>query len=228
MPINTIVFDAYGTLFDVAGAARLVAAEPGQSALAAVWPRLAEDWRRKQLEYTWLRAIMGCHADFASVTADALDWAMEAAGLADAGLRTRLLALYDHLPAYPDVPDALDRLAARGATLAILSNGTPAMLATATRTAGTGTRFAAILSVEEVGVYKPHASVYGLVARHLGARGDDVLFVSSNGWDVAGAAGFGFTTAWINRSRLPVDRLPFVPHHIALDLSTLADIPGLP
>ncbi len=171
MPISTIVFDAYGTLFDVAGAARLAATEPGQSALAAVWPRLAEDWRRKQLEYTWLRAIMGCHADFASVTADALDWAMEAAGLADAGLRARLLALYDHLPAYPDVPDALDRLAARGATLAILSNGTPAMLAeAATRAAGIGTRFAALLSVEEVGVYKPHTSVYGMVARHLGAR----------------------------------------------------------
>jgi 2-haloacid dehalogenase len=228
MPISTIVFDAYGTLFDVAGAARLAATEPDQSALAAVWPRLAEDWRRKQLEYTWLRSIMGCHADFASVTADALDWAMEAAGLADAGLRARLLALYDHLPAYPDVPDALDRLAARGATLAILSNGTPAMLEAATRAAGIGTRFAALLSVEEVGVYKPHTSVYGMVARHLGARADEVLFVSSNGWDVAGAAGFGFTTVWINRNQLPIDRLPFAPHHIAPDLSTLPHIAGLP
>jgi 2-haloacid dehalogenase len=193
MPISTIVFDAYGTLFDVAGAARLAATEPDQSALAAVWPRLAEDWRRKQLEYTWLRTIMGCHADFASVTAD-----------------------------------ALDRLAARGATLAILSNGTPAMLEAATRAAGIGTRFAALLSVEGVGVYKPHTSVYGMVARHLGARADEVLFVSSNGWDVAGAAGFGFTPVWINRNRLPVDRLPFAPHHIAPDLSTLPDIPGLP
>lgn len=121
MTITTCVFDAYGTLFDVAGAARLAAAEPGQTALAKLWPQLAEDWRRKQLEYTWLRAITGDHTDFRQVTEDGLDWAMEAAGLSDPALRSRLMALYNELPAYDEVPDMLKTLKSKGYATAILS-----------------------------------------------------------------------------------------------------------
>jgi 2-haloacid dehalogenase len=221
MPVATVIFDAYGTLFDVAGAARRAAAEPGGERLGAIWPKLAEDWRRKQLEYTWLRAIMGQHADFAQVTADGLDWALDASGIDDAALRARLLALYDELPAYPEVPAMLDALKAMGLPRAILSNGTPAMLAAATRSAGIETLLDACLSVESVGIFKPDPRVYALVTAHFDCPAGEVLFVSSNGWDVAGASAFGFRTLWVNRAGLPVDRLPARPHHILPDLAGL-------
>jgi 2-haloacid dehalogenase len=216
MALTTLIFDAYGTLFDVAGAARIAAAEA--PALAGIWPRLAADWRAKQLEYTWLRAIMGDHRDFAGVTADALDWAMAAQGV-DAGLRARLLALYDDLPAYAEVPGVLAALP--GARKAILSNGTPAMLARACASAGIAVHFEALLSVEEVGIYKPATAVYDLVQAQMGVARDQVMFVSSNGWDVAGAARYGFRTVWVNRGGLPVDRLSHAPAHIIPDLTHL-------
>lgn len=223
--IRLIVFDAYGTLFDVAGAARRAATEPGAGAWAALWPRLAEDWRRKQLEYTWLRAITGEHAPFDRVTADALDWALEAQGIAGPALRARLLALYDELPAYPEVPAALATLGAQGLPLAILSNGSPRMLAAAIRAAGLEGVFDAVLSVEQAGVFKPAARVYDLVGARFDTLPGQVLFVSSNGWDAAGAAGYGFVTAWINRAGLPQDRLPHVPAHVLPDLAALARLP---
>jgi 2-haloacid dehalogenase len=226
MPISTVVFDAYGTLFDVAGAARAAAREPGREALARLWPALAENWRRKQLEYTWLRAISSEHADFETVTRDALDWALDAAGLSDPALRDRLIRLYDVLPAYPEVPDVLVRLQAAGFTLAILSNGTPRMLASAVASAGIGSCLAAVLSVEAVRIYKPAHAVYSLVPDRLGCDPADVIFVSSNGWDIAGAAGFGFQTVWVNRAGHPVDRLPHRPARIAQDLSVLLAMPG--
>lgn len=222
MRYSALVFDAYGTLFDVAGAARAASREPGQAALAALWPRLAEDWRRKQLEYTWLRTIMGDHADFAEVTAAGLDWALAAHGLEDAALRARLLALYAELPAYPEVPGVLAELRARGMPCAILSNGTPAMLEAATRSAGI--TLDAILSVEAVGRYKPDASVYRLATTHFSCAPGRILFVSSNGWDVAGAAHFGFATLWVNRTGQPQDRLPHGPAHVARDLTALAEL----
>lgn len=221
---DLFVFDAYGTLFDVAGAARLASAEPGGETLADHWPHLAEDWRRKQLEYTWLRAIMGAHADFASVTADALDWALEARGLgADRALRTRLLALYQTLPAYPEVLNVLATLRARGARLAILSNGTPAMLGAAMGSARITSLIETAISVEDVGIFKPATPVYQLVEARLGVPPDRVMFVSSNGWDVAGAARFGFTTVWVNRAGAPIDRLPHGPAHILPDLTRLTE-----
>jgi 2-haloacid dehalogenase len=219
MPIRACVFDAYGTLFDVSAAARIAAAEPGREALAAVWPKLAADWRGKQLQYTWLRSLMGVHADFWQVTQDGLDWAMEAAGLADAGLRERLLALYRELSAYPEVPGMLAALKAAGRRVAILSNGSPAMLEAAVASAGIGASVDAVLSVEEVGVFKPDARVYDLVGRHLGVERGEVLFVSSNGWDAAGAAHYGFRTVWVNRAGEPVDRLPAAPGHVTADLT---------
>jgi 2-haloacid dehalogenase len=224
MPISACVFDAYGTLFDVSAAARIAAGEPGREALAAAWPRLAADWRAKQLQYTWLRSLMGVHADFWQVTQDGLDWAMEAAGLADQGLRDRLLALYLGLAAYPEVPGMLAALKASGRRVAILSNGSPAMLEAAVASAGIGDSLDAVLSVEEVGVFKPDARVYDLVGAHLGVARGEVLFVSSNGWDAAGAAHYGFRTVWVNRAGDPRDRLPATPHH---EMTDLTGVPAL-
>ncbi len=221
MTITTCIFDAYGTLFDVAAAARNAATEPGGEKLAEVWPRLAEDWRRKQLEYTWLRAIMGAHCDFWAVTQDGLDWALEAAGLNDAPLRARLLALYRELDAYPEVPAMLKALKSRGLNTAILSNGAPAMLADAAASADIADLLDDLLSVESVGVFKPDARVYAMVGARFGTTPDQVLFVSSNGWDAAGAALFGFRTVWVNRAGLPVDRLPGRPSYILPDLTRI-------
>lgn len=160
MPIRLCVFDAYGTLFDVAAAARVAAQERGSEGWAARWPALSAQWRRKQLEYTWLRAVAGAHVDFWQVTQDALDWALEAEGLTDPALRQRMLDLYHELAAFPEVPGVLAALKERGLKLAILSNGAPDMLQAAANSAEVTSQFDAILSVEEVGVFKPHPSVY--------------------------------------------------------------------
>lgn len=220
MPITTCVFDAYGTLFDVTAAARLAASEPGRTGFAAHWPGVASQWRLKQLHYSWLRAVMGTYADFWQLTQDALDWALEAEGLdGDADLRARLLALYRELPAFAEAPAMLSALRAQGLTTAILSNGSPGMLADAVRSAGIGGLLDDVLSVDAVRVFKPARAVYDMVGERFGCAPDDVLFVSSNGWDVAGAAGYGFRTIWINRAAEPVDRLPARPLHILPDLS---------
>ncbi len=224
MPISTCVFDAYGTLFDVSAAARAAAAEPGGAALAGCWQALSAHWRAKQLQYSWIRAITGDHADFWVVTQDALDWSMEALGLQDPALRDRLLKLYWELGAYPEVPEVLAALKAAGRRTAILSNGSPEMLDGATQSAGICGLLDAKLSVESVGVFKPDARVYGLVGDHFGTEPGDVLFVSSNGWDAAGAERFGFRTAWVNRAGEPLDRLPGRPDWIVDDLT---DIPKL-
>ena len=223
MPITTYVFDAYGTLFDVNAAAAQAASEPEFAALRDVWPALARDWRRKQLEYTWLRAVADRHCDFWQVTCDGLDWALAAQGLTDAATRARLLALYRELATYPEVTAVLKTLKARGATTAILSNGTADMLADAVTSAGIGDLLDAVLSVDDVGVFKPSARVYDLVGARLGVTPDRVLFVSSNGWDAAGAAGYGFQTAWVNRAGDPVDRLYATPDHILSDLTTIPE-----
>lgn len=225
MTIKACVFDAYGTLFDVAAAAREAAAEPGREAFAALWQKVASDWRLKQLQYTWLRAVADDHCDFWEVTQAGLDWALEASGLdGDAGLRERLLALYFELSAYPEVPTMLSQLKARGYKTAILSNGEPKMLAGAVDSAGVGGELDAVLSVEEVGVFKPHASVYALVEEQFGVVAKDVLFVSSNGWDAAFATRYGFRTVWVNRAGEPMDRLPWTPAHVLKDLTTIPEI----
>jgi 2-haloacid dehalogenase len=224
MPITTCIFDAYGTLFDVNAAAAEAAKDPAYPALAAVWPALARDWRRKQLEYTWLRAVADRHCDFWQVTQDGLDWALAMQGLDNPALRPRLLALYRQLPTYPEVPAMLAALKARGLTTAILSNGSPDMLEAAVASAGIAPQLDAILSVEAVGVFKPHARVYDLVGAQFGCAKDQVLFVSSNGWDAAGAAGYGFRTIWVNRAGDPPDRLYADPHHTLPDLVTIPEL----
>ena len=228
MPITTCIFDAYGTLFDVAAAARQAASEPSFAPLAQDWPVLAEQWRLKQLQYTWLRAITGAHTDFWEVTQDGLDWALEKTGHAgDAALRARLLALYWELEAYPEVPAMLAALKAAGLNTAILSNGSPDMLDGAVQSAQIGDLLDDCLSVQSVGIFKPDARVYDLVGERFDVARDEVLFVSSNGWDAAGAAGYGFVTAWVNRAGEPVDRLPWTPQHVLTDLTGIPALAGL-
>lgn len=223
--VTTCVFDAYGTLFDVASAARQVALEPGRGNFAKSWQKLAVDWRNKQLQYTWLRAIANAHTDFWQVTQDGLDWALEASGLhGDLELRERLLALYWELAAYAEVPKMLASLRAAGFNTAILSNGSPDMLAGAVQSANLAEHLDDVLSVQNVGVFKPHKSVYQMVCDRFECGPGQVLFVSSNGWDAAAAAGFGFHCVWVNRAGEPMDRLPWKPGHT---LNDLTDIPAL-
>jgi 2-haloacid dehalogenase len=226
MTITTVVFDAYGTLFDVTAAAREAAEEPGRDVFASIWSKLAATWRERQLAYTWLRAAYGTHTDFWSVTTHALDYALEAHGIADPELRDRLLQLYWELSAYPEVPETLSALKAAGLDTAILSNGSPEMLAAAVENAQIDDRLDAVLSVETAGVFKPARAVYDLVGQHFGVPRREVLFVSSNCWDACAATGYGFVTAWVNRRNDPVDRLPWRPTHELCDLAPIAKIAG--
>jgi 2-haloacid dehalogenase len=216
--IGACVFDAYGTLFDVHSAVARLRPHIGPRA-----DELSQLWRTKQLEYTWLRALMGRHADFWQVTGDALDHALARIGVG-AAAREPLLQAYLTLEPYPEVAAALRRLRAAGLKLAILSNGAPAMLAAAVGHARIGTLLDAVLSVEEVGVFKPHPSVYRLAVDRLSLRADQIAFQSSNAWDVNGAACFGLRPVWINRFAAPPERLPGAAEH---ELSDLSGLPGL-
>jgi len=225
MTITTCVFDAYGTLFDVSAAARRTAQEPGREAFSQKWAAIAETWRLKQLQYTWLRAVAEAHTDFWTVTGEGLDFALEAHGFgADPELRECLLALYWELDAYPEVPTMLHQLKHAGYQTAILSNGSPEMLDGAVQSAQVGDVLDDVLSVESVGVFKPHKSVYDLVGKRFGTAPAQVLFVSSNGWDAAASSGYGFRTAWVNRAGDPVDRLPWQPEQILSDLVGIPDL----
>jgi len=225
MPITTCIFDAYGTLFDVNAAAALAADDPVHgAALTGIWPDLSELWRRKQLEYSWLWSTAGRHLDFWQVTQDSLDWSMEALGLHDNALRSRLLALYKELPAYAEAPAMLEALKARGMTCAILTNGAPKMIVPAVRAAGIGPFLDDVLTVEEAGIYKPSPRVYDLVFDRFAVPQSEVLFVSANGWDAAAAAGYGFASVWVNRLGEPMDRLWAAPHRILPDLSSIPEL----
>lgn len=220
--VAAVAFDAYGTLFDVTSAA-----SAARDALGDRWAPLAEIWRAKQLQYTWLRSLMGRHADFRRVTGDALDFALESLGVADAALRERLLGLHDRLAPFPDAATALARLRAAGVRTAILSNGSPDMLASAAAHAGIAGLLDAVLSVEDVGVYKPHPSVYRLAVERLGVAKERVGFVSANGWDAFGAKAFGLRVAWCNRTGQPKERIPLAPDAEIRDLSALPGLLGL-
>ena len=219
--VRAVVFDAYGTLFDVASAS-----ERAKETLGAKWQPLAELWRAKQLQYTWLRSLMGRHADFWHVTADALDFAMEALGVSDAALRARLMALYERLGAYPEARPALEALGKAGLQLAILSNGAPRMLAAAAETAGLAPLLDAVLSVEQVGIYKPSPTVYRLALDHLRLWPTEILFVSANGWDACGAKAAGLRVAWCNRAGQPPERLPEPPDVVVRSLAELPVLVG--
>jgi 2-haloacid dehalogenase len=213
------VFDAYGTIFDFASAAaRCTDALGGEAA------RLTALWRDKQLQYSWLRAVQGRHADFWQVTGDALDFALETLELTESGLRDRLMQLYLALDLFPEVPEMLRRLRAAGLSTAILSNGSPEMLAAAAENAGLVGLFDHVLSVELVGIYKPHPKVYRLACDRLGLDAGAILFVSSNAWDVHAASAFGMRTTWCNRYGQRRERLPGQPDR---EIGSLAELPSL-
>ena len=217
--IAACVFDAYGTLFDVTSAAHTA-----QDALGRDWQALAELWRAKQLQYTWLRSLGEHHADFWQVTGDALDFAMEAFHKNDPALRARLMDLYLTLRPYPEVAGVLQQLKSAGIKQAILSNGTPAMLTAAAANAGISDYLDAILSVEEVQIYKPHPSVYNLACQHLNLPPETICFISSNGWDAYSAKSFGFRVVWCNRAKQPPERIPETPD---AQITTLAELPAI-
>ena len=217
--IGACVFDAYGTLFDVHSAVGRSREALGDKADA-----ISVLWRQKQLEYTWLRSLMGAYVDFWQITGDGLDYALAANEVDDAELRRRLMDLYLSLDAYPDVTGALDRLRAGGKKTAILSNGAPAMLEAAVTSANLGARLDAALSVDELRVFKPDARVYRLAVERLGVEAGRICFVSTNAWDACGAAYFGFNVAWLNRFGQKPERLPGAP---ATVISTLAELPAL-
>src|SRR5579864_4043222 len=217
--VRACVFDAYGTLFDFASAARKC-----RDVLGDDIDKLTALWRNKQLQYTWLRAVQGRHADFWQVTGDALDFALEVLRLGQTGLHERLMKLYLTLDAFPEVPAVLRSLKAAGLGTAILSNGSPAMLHAAIENAGLGALLDLALSVEEVGVYKPHPKVYQFAVDRLAVRPEAILFLSSNAWDAHAASAFGMRTIWCNRYGQARERLPGAPDR---EIRSLAELPAL-
>jgi 2-haloacid dehalogenase len=213
--IKAVLFDAYGTLFDVHSPAAWVASDIGPDAAA-----ISDLWRAKQLQYTWLRSLMQAHAPFDKVTEDALDYALAQYGVSSPDIRSNLLQLYLTLDAYTDAPDALKRLKSAGVVTGILSNGSPSMLSSAVSSANLGALLDHVLSIESVGVYKPDPRVYRLGAETLGHAPEEIGFVSANGWDAAGAAHFGFQVIHLNRFDQPNEKLPSRP---ALVLKSLED-----
>jgi 2-haloacid dehalogenase len=213
-----LVFDAYGTLFDVHSVIALC---------DELWPQrgaqLSTLWRAKQLEYTWLRSLMGRYEDFAGVTEASLRHACRVLGLPyDDQKLARLMDAYLHLETFPEVRESLAQL--RNIKLAILSNGAPVMLAAVVANNGLGALISDVLSVDPLQIYKPSPKVYQLAVDELEIGADQIGFVSSNCWDALGAKSFGFRTFWVNRAGMPVDGLGFMPDH---EIRSLAELPGL-
>jgi 2-haloacid dehalogenase len=215
--IKACVFDAYGTLFDVHSAVGKYRKHLGDKA-----DQVSLLWRTKQLEYTWLRSLMGHHADFWQVTRDALDYAFDMHHIDDYVLRTNLMEAYLNLDCYPEVPAALSTLKDRGFKLAILSNGTPAMLEAAVKNSGISELMEKNFSVEEVGVFKPDPRVYQIAVDGLNIKAEEIVFQSSNAWDASGASAFGFKVAWVNRFGQSAERLPGKPD---VEIKSLAELP---
>ena len=217
LDIDTLYFDAYGTLFDVESVSR---------AVRKIWPDSAQEltalWRTKQLEYTWLRSLMGRYRDFSTVTKEALMYSCRKLNLACKPEQAKImLEAYNHLSTFAEVSGALEQLKQR-VTLGILSNGTPTMLSSAVSSAGLEGFFSHLLSADEVKTYKPDPRIYQLVCQRTGLAKEKIGFVSANGFDVAGAKSFGFRVIWVNRSAATEDELEYEPDFILRDLSGLA------
>jgi len=218
--IRACVFDAYGTLFDFGSAAAGCADVLGEKAAP-----LTALWRDKQLQYSWLRGLQGRYVPFWQVTGEALDYAMETLGLQqDAILRARLMDLYRTLGTFPEVPAVLQTLRQAGFATAILSNGSPDMLASAVQGAGLVDAFDAVISVDEVGTFKPDRRVYQQALDRLGLPAEAIAFQSSNAWDAHAASAFGMRVVWCNRYGQMRERLPGAPD---AEIRTLAELPGL-
>ena len=217
--IKACVFDAYGTLFDLASAARACRDVLGDNV-----DKVTALWRDKQIQYTWLRAAQGRHADFWQVTGEALDFTLETLGLADAALRERLMSLYLALEPFPEVREVLQQVRRAGLRTAILSNGTPAMLDAVVAAAKLNALFDAVLSVESVGVFKPHPKVYQLACDRLQLEPAAIAFQSSNAWDAHAASAFGMRVVWCNRYGQRRERLPGAPDREVTSLAGLPEI----
>ena len=213
-----MVFDAYGTLLDVHAAVARHGAQLGPQAAA-----VSALWRARQLEQSWVLSLAGEYQDFGVLTARALDFALASQGIADAALRRSLLAAYRRLDAFPDAAPALAALRARGIATAVLSNGTPAMLGKALAGAGLAPLLDAVLSADDLRIYKPHPRVYALAAMRFGCDPRRIAFVSANAWDAYGAARFGFRVHWLNRSPQPDEY--GLGRRVASRPSTLAELP---
>jgi 2-haloacid dehalogenase len=213
------VFDAYGTLLDVHAAIARCGAEAGPDSA-----RMSEIWRTKQLEYSWTLTLAGQYQDFWTLTERALDYALARVPSVSASLKPRLLDAYFTLDAFADALPTLRGLKAKGASTGILSNGSPDMLNAAVKAAGLVDALDAVLSVDTLKMFKPRPPVYGLVTNRFGCAPSDVRFVSSNRWDVMGAAAFGFTAYWINRGAMPDEYPEFPPQQVLRDLTALLNV----
>lgn len=220
--IGACVFDAYGTLFNVAAAAARCKDDLGDKEA-----ELTALWRTRQLEYTWLRSLMQEYVEFWQVTGDGLDYAMAALGIEDDALRQRLMDIYMRLDAYPEVKDVLSALKAGGIKTAVLSNGSPEMLSSAVDNATIADLLDDVFSVDSIGVYKPHPRVYQMAVDGLGVEAGRICFLSSNAWDAAAGANFGYRVVWVNRFGQPQERLPGDPEHEVKTLEALPPLLGL-
>ena len=216
--IKAIIFDAYGTLFDVNSAA-----EKCKNKIGDKWEDFANYWRTTQLEYTWLRSLMNRHKDFWQVTEDSLDKSMKAFKI-NTLMREELLGLYKVLSTFKEVPETLKNLKEKKFKLSILSNGTPSLLSELVKSNDLDNLFDDIFSIEEVGIYKPHTKVYDIPIKKYGIEKNEVVFLSANTWDVSGGGNYGYEAIWVNRYNNIFDNLDYTPKNQIQSLKGLLDI----
>ena len=218
MNTKALVFDAYGTLFDVNSAANKCKDKIGED-----WENFANFWRTTQLEYTWLRSLMRRHKDFWEITEDSLDKSMKVFGV-DKNMKNELLNLYKVLSPYPEVKNVLESLKDRNFKLAILSNGTPDLLNELVTSNNLNNLFDDLFSVEEVKVFKPDSKVYEIPTKKYNIKANQIIFLSSNTWDVSGGGNFGYNSVWVNRNKSKFDLLDYQPKNEVNNLTQLLDI----
>ena len=216
--IKAIIFDAYGTLFDVNSAA-----EKCKDKIGAKWEGFANFWRTTQLEYTWLRSLMGRHKDFWQITEDSLDKSMRTFNI-DASMKNELLSLYKVLSPFKEVPETLEKLKEKNLKLAILSNGTPSLLKELVKSNNLDNLFDDLFSIEEVGIYKPDSKVYDLPIKKYKIKSNEVAFLSANTWDVSGGGNYGYNSIWVNRNNNIFDNLDYKPNNQVKNLSELINL----
>ena len=218
MNSKAIVFDAYGTLFDVNSAA-----EKCKHKIGDKWEAFANFWRTTQLEYTWLRSLMKRHKDFWQITEDSLDKSMKVFNI-DKSMKNELLNLYKVLSPYPEVKEVLENLKKKNLKLAILSNGTPSLLNELVKTNDLNSLFDDLFSIEEVKIYKPDSKVYDLPVKKYKIKSNEITFLSANTWDVSGGGNYGYNSVWVNRNKSQFDNLDYQPKKEIGNLSQLLDI----
>ena len=216
--VKAIIFDAYGTLFDVNSAA-----EKCKDKIGDKWESFANFWRTTQLEYTWLRSLMKRHKDFWQITEDSLDKSMKAFSI-DPSMKNELMNLYKVLSPFKEVPETLKKLKGKNFKLAILSNGTPSLLDELVKSNNLNKLFDDIFSIEEVGIYKPDSRVYDLPIKKYKIKNSEVMFLSANTWDVSGGGNYGYQSIWVNRNNNIFDNLDFSPSNQIKDLTELVNL----